>query len=659
MAIAKMKKVMLVAPNQLKDELLNAIQELQNLEFIESPIEEDMDETIFLSSSDERQDLIKEKEDFHTLLEDSLSFLKRNQPQVSFIQKYKNPREEYRLDELSSKVADFTIDEKLQLVKDYQKRTTDLENERKDLLDKEELLRKWEGLYFHPNELAHQQYTKTILGTIPQTVDNQYRKVLDNSELIFVNEIFHTRDEVGVLLTYSRKDRELIKEDLIQAHFTRFRYPFKQSPKVELRSVLDRQKSLALELSDVKKEIAKDQDTAYQLQLASEVAYNELEKERSKELFLTTNHLFIMEGWLKEKDVEQVRNQLSNRIPSAEYAFFEQEIDQEEFDKVPISLENHKFVAPFESLVGMYGLPKYGELDPTPFMMPFYMTFFGLMAADVGYGILLWLGTYAMLRFLHLDKGFKKNIQFFHALSYPTIIWGLVFGSFLGFDLPFRILSLSTDMTTLMLMSIIFGVIQIMLSLALGAYTNVKKKDYVNAYLNHIGWLLIFIGGISYVLGSMVIHQPLLAQVGMWLAIVAAVVIVLVSVFASKNKAAGLASGLYNLYGVSGYVGDMVSYTRLMALAVSGGSIASAFNLLVGFLPPIARFTVGLLLFIALHALNIFLSFLGAYVHGMRLQFVEFFGKFYEGGGRAFNPFKTYEKYIYINANKTEKMEEK
>lgn len=659
MAIAKMKKVMLVAPNQLKDELLNAIQELQNLEFIESPIEEDMDETIFLSSSDERQDLIKEKEDFHTLLEDSLSFLKRNQPQVSFIQKYKNPREEYRLDELSSKVADFTIDEKLQLVKDYQKRTTDLENERKDLLDKEELLRKWEGLYFHPNELAHQQYTKTILGTIPQTVDNQYRKVLDNSELIFVNEIFHTRDEVGVLLTYSRKDRELIKEDLIQAHFTRFRYPFKQSPKVELRSVLDRQKSLALELSDVKKEIAKDQDTAYQLQLASEVAYNELEKERSKELFLTTNHLFIMEGWLKEKDVEQVRNQLSNRIPSAEYAFFEQEIDQEEFDKVPISLENHKFVAPFESLVGMYGLPKYGELDPTPFMMPFYMTFFGLMAADVGYGILLWLGTYAMLRFLHLDKGFKKNIQFFHALSYPTIIWGLVFGSFLGFDLPFRILSLSTDMTTLMLMSIIFGVIQIMLGLALGAYTNVKKKDYVNAYLNHIGWLLIFIGGISYVLGSMVIHQPLLAQVGMWLAIVAAVVIVLVSVFASKNKAAGLASGLYNLYGVSGYVGDMVSYTRLMALAVSGGSIASAFNLLVGFLPPIARFTVGLLLFIALHALNIFLSFLGAYVHGMRLQFVEFFGKFYEGGGRAFNPFKTYEKYIYINANKTEKMEEK
>lgn len=659
MAIAKMKKVMLVAPNQLKDELLNAIQELQNLEFIESPIEEDMDETIFLSSSDERQDLIKEKEDFHTLLEDSLSFLKRNQPQVSFIQKYKNPREEYRLDELSSKVADFTIDEKLQLVKDYQKRTTDLENERKDLLDKEELLRKWEGLYFHPNELAHQQYTKTILGTIPQTVDNQYRKVLDNSELIFVNEIFHTRDEVGVLLTYSRKDRELIKEDLMQAHFTRFRYPFKQSPKVELRSVLDRQKSLALELSDVKKDIAKDQETAYQLQLASEVAYNELEKERSKELFLTTNHLFIMEGWLKEKDVEQVRNQLSNRIPSAEYAFFEQEIDQEEFDKVPISLENHKFVAPFESLVGMYGLPKYGELDPTPFMMPFYMTFFGLMAADVGYGILLWLGTYAMLRFLHLDKGFKKNIQFFHALSYPTIIWGLVFGSFLGFDLPFRILSLSTDMTTLMLMSIIFGVIQIMLSLALGAYTNVKKKDYVNAYLNHIGWLLIFIGGISYVLGSMVIHQPLLAQVGMWLAIVAAVVIVLVSVFASKNKAAGLASGLYNLYGVSGYVGDMVSYTRLMALAVSGGSIASAFNLLVGFLPPIARFTVGLLLFIALHALNIFLSFLGAYVHGMRLQFVEFFGKFYEGGGRAFNPFKTYEKYIYINANKTEKMEEK
>ena len=120
----------------------------------------------------------------------------------------------------------------------------------------------------------------------------------------------------------------------------------------------------------------------------------------------------------------------------------------------------------------------------------------------------------------------------------------------------------------------------------------------------------------------------------------------------SKSKIQGLASGAYNLYGITGYIGDLVSYTRLMALGISGGSIAAAFNMLVSYMPPIARFSVGILLMVVLHGLNIFLSLLSAYVHGARLQYVEFFGKFYEGGGRAFRPLKTEEKYVNIKQEK-------
>ena len=152
----------------------------------------------------------------------------------------------------------------------------------------------------------------------------------------------------------------------------------------------------------------------------------------------------------------------------------------------------------------------------------------------------------------------------------------------------------------------------------------------------------------------MVLNISWIATIGSSIAIIAAVAIVVITVLSSENKWGGLASGLYNLYGISGYVADVVSYTRLMALAVSGGSIASAFNMLVGFLPPIARFTAGIFLIVALQGLNIFLSFLGAYVHGLRLQFVEFFGKFYDGGGRALKPFKTYEKYVDIKQQKSE-----
>ena len=317
-------------------------------------------------------------------------------------------------------------------------------------------------------------------------------------------------------------------------------------------------------------------------------------------------------------------------------------------------LENNAFLQPFENLTEMYGLPKYGELDPTPFTAPFYLAFFGMMAADLGYGALLWLGTFLLLKLFHFDKGMRRNLKFFHLLSYPVMLWGIVFGSAFGADLPFQPLSLSKDLITIMILSIIFGVVQIMVGLSLGAYSNLKKKAYTDAYTSHIGWLAILTGLILYVVGGMVLNISWIATIGSSISIIAAIGIVVVTVLTSDNKWGGLASGLYNLYGISGYVADIVSYTRLMALAVSGGSIASAFNMLVGFLPPVARFSAGIILIIALHGLNIFLSFLGAYVHGLRLQFVEFFGKFYEGGGRALKPFKTYEKYIDIKHQKSE-----
>ena len=138
-----------------------------------------------------------------------------------------------------------------------------------------------------------------------------------------------------------------------------------------------------------------------------------------------------------------------------------------------------------------------------------------------------------------------------------------------------------------------------------------------------------------------------LRTIGAVLAIANAVGIVAVSIFQAKSLV-GLGTGLYNLYNISGYVGDLVSFTRLMALGLSGASIGSAFNLIVNIFPPVARFSIGIVIFILLHAINIFLSLLSGYVHGARLMFVEFFGKFYEGGGKAFQPLKSAEKYVKI-----------
>ena len=654
MAIAKMNKVMLIAPTDKQNDLLDAIQELQSLEVtsLEQAKELFTENSIALQEADaEEMNALQQKfEGIHA----AITFVEKNQKQPSLIQKLKTPREQFALSELQKEVQKWDTDALVEHVESIRNTLRKKDDELKELREKEALLRKWSALDFYPKDIFKHPYTKTKMGTIPQATDNAYLDGLKESELISVHEVYHTREEIGVLVTYPRKAQQAAKEELAKAHFSIVWYAFEEAPSVELEKNLKAQQAVVDAKKKVLDDLQEEKDLLRKLQLSAEVTYNELQKEQAKNGLVNGQHVFVLQGWLTTKAVDDVEVQLKEKLGEGEYVFLPLEIAEEEYEEVPTVLENNTFLQPFENLTEMYGLPKYGELDPTPYTAPFYLVFFGMMAADLGYGALLWLGTFIMLKFFHFDKGMNRNLKFFHLLSYPVMIWGIIFGSAFGADLPFQPLSLSKDLITIMILSIIFGVIQILVGLSLGAYSNLKKKAYVDAYTSHLGWLAIITGIILYVLGSMVLNISWIATIGSSIAIIAAVAIVVVTVLSSENKWGGLASGLYNLYGISGYVADVVSYTRLMALAVSGGSIASAFNMLVGFLPPIARFTAGIFLIVALQGLNIFLSFLGAYVHGLRLQFVEFFGKFYDGGGRALKPFKTYEKYVDIKQQKSE-----
>ena len=654
MAIAKMNKVMLIAPTDKQNDLLDAIQELQSLEVtsLEQAKELFTENSIALQEAD--ADGINALQQKFEGIHAAITFVEKNQKQPSLIQKLKTPREQFALSELQKEVQNWDTDALVEHVESIRNTLRKKDDELKELREKEALLRKWSALDFYPKDIFKHPYTKTKMGTIPQATDNAYLDGLKESELISVHEVYHTREEIGVLVTYPRKAQQAAKEELAKAHFSIVWYAFEEAPSVELEKNLKAQQAVVDAKKKVLDDLQEEKDLLRKLQLSAEVTYNELQKEQAKNGLVNGQHVFVLQGWLTTKAVDDVEVQLKEKLGEGEYVFLPLEIAEEEYEEVPTVLENNAFLQPFENLTEMYGLPKYGELDPTPYTAPFYLVFFGMMAADLGYGALLWLGTFIMLKFFHFDKGMNRNLKFFHLLSYPVMIWGIIFGSAFGADLPFQPLSLSKDLITIMILSIIFGVIQIMVGLSLGAYSNLKKKAYVDAYTSHLGWLAIITGIILYVLGSMVLNISWIATIGSSIAIIAAVAIVVVTVLSSENKWGGLASGLYNLYGISGYVADVVSYTRLMALAVSGGSIASAFNMLVGFLPPVARFTAGIFLIVALQGLNIFLSFLGAYVHGLRLQFVEFFGKFYDGGGHALKPFKTYEKYVDIKQQKSE-----
>ncbi|NCC80217.1 MAG: V-type ATP synthase subunit I, partial [Clostridia bacterium] len=319
--------------------------------------------------------------------------------------------------------------------------------------------------------------------------------------------------------------------------------------------------------------------------------------------------------------------------------------------EVPILLKNGSFSETFESLTTMYALPTYNSVDPTPYLAPFYFAFFGMMVADLAYGIILLAVTGIALKFFNLDKGTKLFVKFLFYLSFSVIAWGLIYGSFFGdlIKLPSLIAPME-QYTELLVISIIFGGIHLFYALAIKAYLSFREGKPLDALFDVGFWYMALMGAIGFLAAGFVPVPDVVKPISMWVMIIGMVGIVLTGGRENKSVGGKLAGGFYSLYGISGYIGDFVSYSRLMALGLSGGFIAVAMNMIMNMLFDMGPIGIlpGIIIFIFGQLFNLFLSALSAYVHTSRLTYVEFFGKFYEGGGKAFKLFRNKSKYINV-----------
>ena len=300
----------------------------------------------------------------------------------------------------------------------------------------------------------------------------------------------------------------------------------------------------------------------------------------------------------------------------------------------------------------MYSYPRYDEVDPTPLLVPFYLIFFGMMVADTGYGLVMLIASICANKFLKLGQKNKDFAKFFYYLSFPTIGFGLIYGSFFGDAIKIPgLIDPQRDVNTILAISIALGVIQIFFGLGIKAYVLIRSNRKLDAFFDVGSWM-ITLASVGLLVGTSMLGLP---QYFEYVAVggfaVGSLLIVLTGGRAEKTKGAKIGQGLYALYGITGYVGDLVSYTRLMALGLAGGSIAGALNLLIGELPGVAAIIFGPIIFVLAHVFNLLLSLLGAYVHTARLQYVEYFAKFYDGGGKPFRPFKASEEYMNIKKN--------
>ena len=444
--------------------------------------------------------------------------------------------------------------------------------------------------------------------------------------------------------------------------FSRPKTSYHGIPSEEIESQEKLIEKLDDEIADTENEIISYADLRDDIKFMTDYYSMRAEKYNVLSKLSQRNHVFVISGYVPKN----LANDLSASLEH-NYSVAVEVLDAE--DDAPILLKNAYVTEPVETVVKTFAMPRNGEIDPTSIMAFFYYVFFGLMLSDAAYGLIMVIGCgLALAKFKNMELGMKKSLRMFMYCGISTTFWGVMFGSYFGdavavvsstffgheVTIPPVWFEPVNDPMRMLMFSFLLGIIHLFTGLGVKLYQCIKAKDYMSALTDCIFWYMLVGGGIVYLfhvdmflsMAGLSTKLPTVwANVAAIIAAAGALGIILLTA-RSGGVGKRLAKGAYALYGVTSWLSDILSYSRLLALGLATGVIATVFNKMGSmFGGGIIGAIIFILLFAIGHTLNIGVNLLGAYVHTNRLQFVEFFGKFYEGGGREFKPFAANTKY--------------
>ena len=400
--------------------------------------------------------------------------------------------------------------------------------------------------------------------------------------------------------------------------------------------------ALEKERQEIKQRIAGLGGKREALLEASDRAAIALRREEAKSRLVGTDKVFLLEGWLPADRCAEIEKTLKPFTCAIET----REPTEDEYPQVPVQLKNNKLTRPLNMVTEMYSLPAYGTLDPNPLMAPFFILFYGIMMADMGYGLLMMIASVIISK-KYRPKGTSGELFSLLGLcGISTFIMGALTGGFFGdfltqlvaivspgtvFALP-KLFDPLDDLTMILIGSMALGMVQIVTGMAISLIEKCKRKKFLDAFFEEITWWIVFIGIALLALGK-----------GAAVLYVGCALVLLGPIVQGKGwgKLTGVFGSLYNH--VTGYFGDILSYTRLMALMLAGSVIAQVFNMLAAMPGNVIAFIIISMLG---NAMNFGLNLLGCYVHDLRLQCLEFFNKFYVDGGKPFRPMTLDTEYV-------------
>lgn len=469
---------------------------------------------------------------------------------------------------------------------------------------------------------------------------------LKNSDMASVTECYPTERGTLALVIVLKEDRQKALNILSDSGFSETE--FKDEATAEnMTADLNRRRA------ELQKEDGELLDSSLNyvsyfddLKVLYDAAVLEAEKAHAAEGFVRTEETFVIEGWLPKDAAEEVCKRVRSQTERVCIFVTEPEAD----DNPPTLLENPKVIAPFEDVTNLYSPPGYGETDPNPFMATFFFIFYGFMMADAGYGVIMTVVALVALKLLKPEKGTGRLIALIGICGVSTIFWGILFGGLFGIEgIPALWFNPMDEPLTMFGLSLVLGAIQIVFGYGLYAAKMFKQKKYFAGIVDVVFKITIIIG-VGLIMLAMLLKLPSVTTAGIIVIVASLVGIVLTAGHAKPTIAGKIVGGFTGLYDLMNLLSDVLSYARLFGLALASSAIALAFNtlgsLFFGF--GVFGYVIGIIVLIPLHAFNLGLGLLSSYVHNARLQFIEFYSKFYDGGGRLFNPMGENTKYVKL-----------
>jgi len=636
MAIVKMKKFKLFALEKDRKSLLKELQKFSYVHFVKTK---------------EDDESLKEIE-----LNQDMTIIKEKSQKVKWMLNYfsklfpKDTKKE--IDESSVKETLFVLVEQQASKYDFSNDYENLANISREIdSNKEEIanletyrkeLSKWLNIKESLGNLKAFRTAKFFLGTVAKKNFEPLKDKLRNFEHTYIEEISDESSQINIMLLTSNTEEKELKNELKTYSFTETNFDFDTSFTDEYEKTKNREEELKKANEKLKEKVEKLLKLIPKLLIQKEYLDNALMRETVVSNFKATDTVNVIEGYIPldmEEEFKKIVNKNSNKSNYLEIT----EVDKDD-EEVPILLKNSGITGLFASITQMYALPRYNEIDPTAILSIFYWIFFGMMVADFAYGLILFILSGLALMIGKFDENKKKFLKFFFALSFSTMIWGLLYGSAFGdlIKLPTQVLDSSKDFMSIFILSIIFGAIHLVIALGIKAYILIKNGHFMDVIYDVFLWYLTLTSLIILLLAGRFGLSEFTKNIFIACAVIGMLGIVVFGARDAKTLVGRIGGGLYSLYGITSYIGDFVSYLRLMALGLAGGFIASAINIIVKMLVSkgILGIILGVVVFTLGQSFNIFLSFLSSYVHTSRLTYVEFFSKFYEGGGKAFKKFR-------------------